>query len=121
MDLAKEVGSDLIIGTDPDSDRVGTMVRGKDGEYRTITGNQMGVLLLDYIITARREAGTLPANAAFLKTIVTTNMGREIAEKNGVHVDETFTGFKFMAEKLAEYKREARMITYWPTRRATAT
>ena len=106
VDLAKEVGSDLIIGTDPDSDRVGTMVRGKDGEYRTITGNQMGVLLLDYIITARREAGTLPANAAFLKTIVTTNMGREIAEKNGVHVDETFTGFKFMAEKLAEYKRE---------------
>ena len=106
VDLAKEVGSDLIIGTDPDSDRVGTMVRGKDGEYRTITGNQMGVLLLDYIITARRAAGTLPANAAFLKTIVTTNMGREIAEKNGVHVDETFTGFKFMAEKLAEYKRE---------------
>ena len=106
VDLAKQVGSDLIIGTDPDSDRVGTMVRGKDGEYRTITGNQMGVLLLDYIITARREAGTLPANAAFLKTIVTTNMGREIAEKNGVHVDETFTGFKFMAEKLAEYKRE---------------
>lgn len=106
VDLAKQVGSDLIIGTDPDSDRVGTMVRGKDGEYRTITGNQMGVLLLDYIITAKRETGTLPANAAFLKTIVTTNMGREIAEKNGVHVDETFTGFKFMAEKLAEYKRD---------------
>ena len=106
VDIAKQVGSDLIIGTDPDSDRVGTMVRGKDGEYRTITGNQMGVLLLDYIITARREAGTMPANPAFIKTIVTTNMGREIAEKNGVHVDETFTGFKFMAEKLAEYKRE---------------
>lgn len=106
VDLAKQVGSDLIIGTDPDSDRVGTMVRGKDGEYRTITGNQMGVLLLDYIITAKRELGKLPANAAFLKTIVTTNMGREIAEKNGVHVDETFTGFKFMAEKLAEYKRD---------------
>ncbi len=106
VDLAKQVGSDLIIGTDPDSDRVGTMVRGKDGEYRTITGNQMGVLLLDYIITARRESGTMPANPAFIKTIVTTNMGREIAEKNGVHVDETFTGFKFMAEKLAEYKRD---------------
>ena len=87
VDLAKQVGSDLIIGTDPDSDRVGTMVRGKDGEYRTITGNQMGVLLLDYIITARRESGTMPANPAFIKTIVTTNMGREIAEKNGVHVD----------------------------------
>ena len=106
VDLAKQVGSDLIIGTDPDSDRVGTMVRGKDGEYRTITGNQMGVLLLDYIITARRESGTMPANPAFIKTIVTTNMGREIAEKNGVHVDETFTGLKFMAEKLAEYKRD---------------
>ncbi len=106
VDLAKQVGSDLIIGTDPDSDRVGTMVRGKDGEYHTITGNQMGVLLLDYIISARRAKGTLPANAAFIKTIVTTNMGREIAERNGIHVDETFTGFKFMAEKLAEYKRD---------------
>ena len=107
VDLAKQVGSDLIIGTDPDSDRVGTMVRGADGEYRTITGNQMGVLLLDYIINARKETGTMPANPAFLKTIVTTNMGREVAERNGVHVDETFTGFKFMAEKLAEYKRES--------------
>ena len=106
VDLAKEVGSDLIIGTDPDSDRVGTMVRGKDGEYHTITGNQMGVLLLDYIINARKATGTMPENPAFLKTIVTTNMGREVAERNGVHVDETFTGFKFMAEKLAEYKRD---------------
>lgn len=105
VDLAKKVGSDLIIGTDPDSDRVGVMVRGGDGEYRTISGNQMGVLLLDYIINARRAKGTLPLQPAFIKTIVTTNMGREIAEKNGVHVDETFTGFKFMAEKLAEYKR----------------
>lgn len=107
VDLAKQVGSDLIIGTDPDSDRVGTMVRGKDGEYHTITGNQMGVLLLDYIINARRSTGTMPENPAFIKTIVTTNMGREVAERNGIHVDETFTGFKFMAEKLAEYKRDS--------------
>ena len=106
VDLAKQVGSDLIIGTDPDSDRVGTMVRGRDGEYRTITGNQMGVLLLDYIINAKKANGTMPENPAFIKTIVTTNMGREVAERNGVHVDETFTGFKFMAEKLAEYKRD---------------
>ena len=106
VDLAKQVGSDLIIGTDPDSDRVGTMVRGKDGEYHTITGNQMGVLLLDYIINAKKANGTMPENPAFIKTIVTTNMGREIAERNGVHVEETFTGFKFMAEKLAEYKRD---------------
>ena len=112
VDLAKKVGSDLIIGTDPDSDRVGVMVRGRDGEYRTITGNQMGVLLLDYIIGAKREQGTLPANAAFIKTIVTTNMGREVAEQNGVHVDETFTGFKFMAEKLAEYKKNGGQYQY---------
>ena len=112
VDLAKQVGSDLIIGTDPDSDRGGHHgARGPTGEYHTITGNQMGVLLLDYIISARRAKGTLPANAAFIKTIVTTNMGREIAERNGIHVDETFTGFKFMAEKLAEYKRDAPMST----------
>ena len=110
--LAKQVGSDLIIGTDPDSDRVGVMCRAADGEYRTISGNQMGVLLLDYIITARREKGTLPENAAFIKTIVTTNMGREVAERNGVHVDETFTGFKFMAEKLAEYQKAGGSYEY---------
>ena len=106
VELAKKVGSDLIIGTDPDGDRVGVMVRNSDGDYVGISGNQMGVLLLDYIINARREKGSLPDNAAFIKTIVTTNMGREIALKNGLHVDETFTGFKFMAEKLAEYERD---------------
>lgn len=106
VDLAKKVGSDLILGTDPDSDRVGVMVRGEDGVYHTITGNQMGVLLLDYIITARRENGTLPENAAAISTIVTTKMVRRICEANGLHFDETFTGFKFMAEKLAEYQRD---------------
>ena len=105
VDLAKEVGSDLIVGTDPDSDRVGVMVRAKDGEYHTITGNQMGCLLMDYIITARREQGTLPKNAAGLSTIVSTKMVRKICEDNGVHFDETFTGFKFIAEKLAEYAK----------------
>ena len=105
VDLAKEVGSDLIIGTDPDSDRVGVMVRAQDGEYHTITGNQTGCLLMDYIITARREQGTLPKNAAGVSTIVTTKMVRKICEDNGVHYDETFTGFKFIAEKLAEYAK----------------
>ncbi|MGI5935838.1 MAG: phospho-sugar mutase [Oscillospiraceae bacterium] len=103
--LAKKVGSDLIIGTDPDADRVGVMVRTPEGEYAGISGNQMGVLLLDYIIKARKAAGTLPENAAAIKTIVTTEMAREVALQNGVHMDETFTGFKFMAEKVAEYER----------------
>lgn len=103
VELAKKCDSDLIIGTDPDSDRVGVMVRDAAGEYNTITGNQMGVLLLDYIIGAKRRNGTLPENAAAIKTIVTTEMAAKVAEVNGIHMDETFTGFKFMAEKLAEY------------------
>ncbi len=111
VDLARKVGSDLIIGTDPDSDRVGVMVR--DGEeYVTITGNQMGVLLLDYIISARLAAGTLPENAAALSTIVTTKMASAVAEQNGVHMDLTFTGFKFMAEKLAEYEEQGNRYQY---------
>ena len=105
IDLAKRENSDLIIGTDPDADRVGVMVRGEDGEFVTITGNQMGVLLLDYIITAKKRAGTLPENAAAIKTIVTTEMAREVAQQNGVHIEDTFTGFKFMAEKIAEYEK----------------
>ncbi|MEA4894112.1 MAG: phospho-sugar mutase [Oscillospiraceae bacterium] len=105
IDLAKRENCDLIIGTDPDSDRVGIMVRDTNGEYVTVSGNQTGVLLLDYIITARKRAGTLPENAAAVKTIVTTEMAREIAQQNGVHIDDTFTGFKFMAEKIAEYEK----------------
>ena len=104
IDLAKQVGSDLIIGTDPDSDRIGVMVR--DGEsYITITGNQLGVLLLDYVITARKAAGTLPANAGAVKSIVTTEMAKAVAEANGVHFEDTFTGFKFMAERVAEWEK----------------
>ena len=104
VDLAKKVGSDLIIGTDPDSDRIGVMVR--DGEeYSTISGNQLGVLLLDYVINARKNAGTLPKNAGAVKSIVTTEMAKVVAESNGVHFEDTFTGFKFMAERVAEWEK----------------
>jgi phosphoglucomutase len=103
VDLAKKVGSDLIIGTDPDSDRIGVMVRAGE-DYKTITGNQMGVLLLDYIITARKRNGTLPKNAGAVKSIVTTEMAREVCVRNGVHIEDTFTGFKFMAERIAEWE-----------------
>lgn len=105
IDLAKRENCDLIIGTDPDSDRVGIMVRDEKGDFVTVSGNQTGVLLLDYIITARKRAGTLPENAAAVKTIVTTEMAREVAQQNGVHIDDTFTGFKFMAEKISEYEK----------------
>ena len=106
VDLAKEIGSDLIIGTDPDSDRIGVMVRGKDGEYRVITGNQMGVLLLDYIITAKKATGKMPENAGAMCSIVSTAMARAVAEKNDVYFEETFTGFKFMAELANKWDAE---------------
>ena len=106
VDLAKKVRSELIIGTDPDADRVGVMALGKDGEYHTITGNQMGALLADYIITARRRTGTMPEKPAILSTIVSTGMTRAICAANGIHFEETFTGFKFMAEKIAQYAAE---------------
>ena len=97
--LADREGADFILGSDPDADRVGLMVRSPEGRFVPLSGNQTGVLLLDYLITAKKRAGTLPANAAALKTIVTTEMARTVAEVNGVQMFDTFTGFKFMAEK----------------------
>ena len=102
IDLAKEKNVDFILGTDPDSDRVGIMVRNKSGEFEPVTGNQTGVLLLDYLIGAMKRAGKLPAHPAALKTIVTTEMARAVAEANGLDCYDTFTGFKFMAEKMNE-------------------
>jgi phosphoglucomutase len=102
VELAKKNGVDFILGTDPDSDRVGIMVRDHSGEFRPVTGNQTGVLLLDYLIGAMRRAGRLPAKPVALKTIVTTEMARKVAEENGVQCFDTFTGFKFMAEKKNE-------------------
>ena len=99
IDLADQVGADFILGTDPDSDRVGIMVRGADGKFIPVTGNQTGVLMLDYLIGALRRAGKMPEKPYFLKTIVTTEMARKVAESNGVTSCDTFTGFKFMAEK----------------------
>ena len=103
VELARKVGSNLIIGTDPDSDRIGIMVRVGD-DYVTVTGNQVGVLLLDYIIQARKAAGTLPENAGTMTSIVTTGMARAVAEANDVHFEDTFTGFKFMAERVAAWE-----------------
>ena len=102
IDLAREKNVDFILGTDPDSDRVGIMVRNKSGEFEPVTGNLTGVLLLDYLIGAMKRAGKLPAHPAALKTIVTTEMARAVAEANGLDCYDTFTGFKFMAEKMNE-------------------
>lgn len=97
--LADREGADFILGSDPDADRVGLMVRDHTGKFIPLSGNQTGVLLLDYVIGAKKRMGTLPEKATALKTIVTTEMARKVAEVNGVNMFDTFTGFKFMAEK----------------------
>ena len=99
VELANKEGADFILGSDPDADRVGLMVRTSDGEFKVLTGNQTGVLLLDYLIGAMKRVGKLPEKPVALKTIVTTEMARKVAEVNGLKCFDTFTGFKFLAQK----------------------
>ncbi|MBQ9974265.1 MAG: phospho-sugar mutase [Oscillospiraceae bacterium] len=99
VDIAKAEGADFILGSDPDADRVGIMVNTGNGEFKVLTGNQIGILLVDYTIGAWKRAGRMPANPAVLKSIVSTEMARKVAESNGVACYDTFTGFKFLAQK----------------------
>ncbi len=99
VELAKQNDVDFILGTDPDSDRVGIMIRDKNGEYQVVTGNQTGVVLLDYLLGAMQRSGKLPEKPVALKTIVTTEMAKAVAESYGAACYDTFTGFKFLAEK----------------------
>ena len=99
VDLAKKEGADFILGSDPDADRVGIMVNTGNGEFKVISGNQTGVLLLDYLIGAKKRTGKMPEKPVALKTIVTTEMARKVAEVNGLACYDTFTGFKFLAQK----------------------
>lgn len=96
--------ADLLLATDPDADRVGVAVKNKEGQYVVLTGNQTGALLLNYIITQKKENGVLPENGAVLKTIVTSEIGRKIAEVNGLTSYDTLTGFKFIGEKIKEFE-----------------
>ena len=104
IEMAKQQGVDLIIGTDPDSDRCGTVLKSSTGDYVTLSGNQMGVLLIDYIITAKKLTNTMPPHPAVLKSVVSTEMARKVANDNGVACFDTFTGFKFLAEKIKEFE-----------------
>lgn len=102
--VAAEVSSDLIIANDPDCDRVGVMARDKSGEFKCITGNQMGSLLLDYIFSALEEQGKLPADAYAIKTIVTSEMATRICESHNVELYNVLTGFKFIAEVIGAHE-----------------
>lgn len=104
IELAKETDADIIVGTDPDADRVGVLCKDPSGEYKVLSGNMTGVLLADYIISQKREKGELPINGALIKTIVSTEMTRAIADQNGVALMEVLTGFKFIGEKIKEFE-----------------
>ncbi len=101
--IAKENDVDLIIGTDPDCDRVGILVRDKSGEYRALTGNQTGALLVEYILRARSESGKLPKDGVVIKTIVTTELAAKIAKSYGIECMSLLTGFKYIGEKMTEF------------------
>ena len=103
IDIAKENDVDVIIGTDPDCDRVGIVVRDAEGVYRTLTGNQTGALLVEYILRSKKEKGTLPENGVVIKTIVTTELAAAIAESYGMEIMNVLTGFKYIGEKMTEF------------------
>jgi len=104
--LADEVDADIIVATDPDADRMGAIVKNAKGEYTILTGNQLGVLMAEYVIIGRNQNGTMPQNPAVISTIVSTNMTKEIAVVNGLAYFEVLTGFKFIGGKMTEFDRE---------------
>ena len=104
VELAKENDVSLIIGTDPDADRMGIMLRNDAGEYIPMSGNQVGALLADYIISAKKERGTLPENGAVISTIVSTKMARVLTESHGMEYIEVLTGFKFIGEQIHRFE-----------------
>ncbi|CAG9621772.1 phospho-sugar mutase [Sutcliffiella rhizosphaerae] len=101
----KKIDADILIATDPDADRLGVAVKNPDGEYVVLTGNQTGALFLHYLLAEKKATGTLPTNGIMLKTIVTSEFGRVIAESFGVTTVDTLTGFKFIGEKIKEYEK----------------
>ncbi|WP_168121463.1 phospho-sugar mutase [Paenibacillus sp. HB172176] len=105
IELAKKVNADLIIGTDPDADRMGAVVKNHEGEYVVLSGNQSGALMVHYLLSTLKERGQLPANGVVIKTIVTSEMGADIARSYGAAVENTLTGFKYIGEKMTEYEQ----------------
>ena len=106
IELANHRHADVVFGTDPDSDRLGVAVKDDKGEFIALSGNQVGILLLDYILTRLQEENALPANAAVVKSFVSTGMARPICEKAGVTLFETPVGFKFIGEKIKQWEKD---------------
>ncbi|WP_088809768.1 MULTISPECIES: phospho-sugar mutase [Listeria] len=104
IEYGEKYDGDILVGTDPDADRLGVAVRTKNGEYNVLSGNQIGALILNYLLKQKKNQGELPANAAVLKSIVTSDLGREIAEFYGAEMIEVLTGFKFIAEQIKRFE-----------------
>lgn len=106
IQLAEQIGADVICGTDPDADRIGVLVKNADGSYEVMTGNQMGLLLTEYILSSAAEKDMLRPNDYIVKTIVTTDLTKKIAENYGVRMFDVYTGFKFIAEVIKKHDAE---------------
>ena len=104
LELGEKTGADLVLGTDPDADRLGIAVPGKDGKFQLISGNQLGCLLGDYIFTVLKEQGRMPEKPRLIKTIVTTELQRRIAGSYGAETYDVLTGFKYIGEKIKEFE-----------------
>ncbi|WP_017810961.1 phospho-sugar mutase [Paenibacillus shenyangensis] len=104
IELGEKVGADILIGTDPDSDRMGAVVKDPSGKYFVLTGNQSGAIMIHYYLSQLQEQGKLPSNGAVVKTIVTSEMGAAIAEHYGATVYNTLTGFKYIGEKMNQFE-----------------
>ena len=105
LKLADEIGADVVVGTDPDADRVGAVVKNNSGEYVILTGNMVGVLLTDYILSQRKEKGTLSNKGAIISTVVSSNMTEKIAKNYNVDYFNVLTGFKFIGEKIKQFEQ----------------
>jgi len=105
MKLGEEVGADILIGTDPDCDRMGAVVRNHNGSYVVLSGNQSGAIMVHYLLSTLKERGQLPENGVVIKTIVTSEMGADIARHYGVDVENTLTGFKYIGERITRYEQ----------------
>jgi phosphoglucomutase len=108
LELAGRVKADIVLATDPDGDRVGTAVRGRDGNYHLLSGNQVGALLIEYICSRLCALGVMPDDPVLVKTIVTGELGRRVAQSYGLRTVETLTGFKFIGEKIEQFRVSGR-------------
>ena len=121
VELGKKEKADVVMATDPDADRFGIAVPEGNGEYQLVTGNQMGVLLADYIITSRKRLGTMPKNPAMIRSIVTSPMADRLCEKNDIRLVECLTGFKWIAANMAAFENQEKTHIFSAGKKVTAT